>query len=112
MKTEDLLLETQVEIWRCRAQAHEENYQQMLKRVDAIAFEYRSFAHAVRLSFERGAFTTSTQEQFEQWLRDNAPFVTRNDADACRECGTFEEPCFSRIEPMGYFCPNCGTEAQ
>ena len=36
MKTEDLLLKTQVEIWRCRAQAHEENYQQMLKRVDGL----------------------------------------------------------------------------
>lgn len=110
MTTEELKHE--LKIWRSRAQAHEENYERMLKRVDAIAFEYRSFAHAVRLNFERGAFTTSTQEQFEQWMRDNALFITRSDADACRECGTFEEPCFSRIEPMGYFCPNCGTEAR
>ena len=110
MTTEELKHE--LKVWRSRAHAHEENYMQMLKRVDAIASEYRSFALAVRLSFEHGAFTESTQEQFEQWLRDNAPFITRNDADACRECGSFEEPYFSRLEPMGYFCPNCGTEAQ
>jgi len=32
--------------------------------------------------------------------------------DACPECGTFEEPYFCRLEPMGYFCPDCGTEAR
>ena len=110
MTTEELKHE--LKIWHSRAQAHEENYMQMLKRVDAVASEYRSFALAVRLSFEHGGFATSTQEQFEQWLCGNAPFVTCNDADACRECGSFEEPYFSRLEPMGYFCPNCGTEAQ
>lgn len=106
------LLKHELGIWRSRAQAHEENYKQMLRRVDAIAAEYRSFALAVRLSFEHGGFATSTQEQFEQWLRDNAPSVARNEAEACRECGTFEEPYFSRLEPMGYFCPNCGTETK
>ena len=110
MTTEELKHE--LKIWHSRAHAHAENYKQMLRRVDDIAAEYRNFAHAVRLSFEHGVFTESTQEQFEQWLRDNAPFVTRGGPDACRECGTFEEPCFSRIEPMGYYCPNCGTEAQ
>jgi hypothetical protein len=110
MTTEQLKHE--LAIWHSRAQAHAENYKQMLKHVDAITSEYRSFALAVRLSFEHGAFTESTQRQFEQWLRDNAPSITRSGPDACPECGTFEEPYFCRLEPMGYFCPDCGTEAR
>lgn len=26
----------------------------------------------------------------------------------CRHCGTTEEPYWSRIIPMGYFCSKCG----
>jgi hypothetical protein len=29
---------------------------------------------------------------------------------ACADCGSTEESYFSRIEPMGYFCPDCGHE--
>lgn len=102
----------ELKVWHSRAQAHEENYNQMLKRIDAIMAEYRHFATAVRLSFEHNAFSTSTQDQFEQWLRDNAPSIAGGAEDPCPECGSFEEPYFSRLEPMGYFCPNCGTESQ
>lgn len=30
----------------------------------------------------------------------------------CPECGSPEDPWFSRMEPMGYFCPDCGREAE
>lgn len=30
--------------------------------------------------------------------------------DQCPECGSNEDPYFSRMEPMGYFCPDCGKE--
>ena len=110
MTTEQLKHE--LKVWHSRAQAHEENYEQMLRRVDAIAAEYRLFVVAVQLNYRRGTFNEYTPEEFERWLRDNAPFATGSMGEPCRECGTFEEPCFSRIEPMGYFCPNCGTEAQ
>jgi hypothetical protein len=29
---------------------------------------------------------------------------------ACSDCGSTEDSYFSRIEPMGYFCPDCGHE--
>lgn len=28
--------------------------------------------------------------------------------DACFWCGSFVEPYYSRIAPMGYVCPDCG----
>jgi Zn finger protein HypA/HybF involved in hydrogenase expression len=28
--------------------------------------------------------------------------------DKCPHCGSEEEPYFSRVVPMGYFCPDCG----
>lgn len=33
----------EVEIWKSRAQAHEENYNQMLKRIDELVFENQSW---------------------------------------------------------------------
>jgi hypothetical protein len=32
-------METELEIWKSRAQAHEENYLQMLKRIDEVVAE-------------------------------------------------------------------------
>jgi hypothetical protein len=31
--------------------------------------------------------------------------------DSCWYCGSKEDPDFSRIVPMGYFCPDCGKDA-
>ena len=31
--------------------------------------------------------------------------------DPCRHCGSKKDAWFSRGEPMGYFCPDCGKEA-
>ena len=28
----------------------------------------------------------------------------------CNKCDSEKEPYFSRIDPMGYFCPDCGAE--
>jgi transposase len=42
------------------------------------------------------------------WWKDDPPPRT---TQSCPVCHTFEEPYFSRVEPMGYFCPICGTEA-
>jgi ribosomal protein S27AE len=30
----------------------------------------------------------------------------------CSACGSTADAYFSRIEPMGYFCPDCGEESQ
>lgn len=29
---------------------------------------------------------------------------------SCKKCGSTEDPYWSRIEPMGYFCGECGAE--
>jgi hypothetical protein len=34
----------------------------------------------------------------------------RHEEPSCRHCGSTEDPYFSRIMPMGYFCPACGKE--
>lgn len=31
-------------------------------------------------------------------------------ADRCPHCGSTEDPYWSRIVPMGYFCPDCGKD--
>jgi len=40
---------TDVEIWKSRAQAHEENYNEMLKRIDVLAAENESWKAEAKL---------------------------------------------------------------
>lgn len=98
-------------VWYSRAKAHEENYNQMLKRIDVITTEYRKFVSAVTASFVCKDFEGWSVESFMAWLKEHAPTAVGGSSPFCGECGSFEEPYFSRIEPMGYFCPNCGTES-
>jgi len=39
----------EVEIWKSRAQAHEENYNEMLKRIDVLAAENKSWKAEAKL---------------------------------------------------------------
>jgi ribosomal protein L37AE/L43A len=44
--------------------------------------------------------------------RDNYDEIFRKDANdiVCPHCGSDKDPFFSRIEPMGYYCRDCGEE--
>jgi ribosomal protein L37AE/L43A len=44
-------------------------------------------------------------------FRDNYDEIFRKDTDdiVCQHCGS-EDSFFSRIEPMGYYCRDCGEE--
>jgi predicted RNA-binding Zn-ribbon protein involved in translation (DUF1610 family) len=45
-------------------------------------------------------------------FRDHYDEIFRKDADdiVCPHCGSDKDPFFSRIEPMGDYCPDCGKE--
>ncbi len=45
-------------------------------------------------------------------FRDNYDDIFRKDVDdiVCPHCDSNNEPYFSRIEPMGDYCPDCGKE--
>jgi hypothetical protein len=44
--------------------------------------------------------------------RDHYDEIFRKDADdiVCPHCGSDKDPFFSRIVPMGDYCPDCGEE--
>jgi ribosomal protein L37AE/L43A len=45
-------------------------------------------------------------------FRDHYDDIFRKDTDdiVCPHCDSNNEPYFSRIEPMGDYCPDCGKE--
>ncbi len=45
-------------------------------------------------------------------FRDHYDEIFRKGADdiVCLHCGSDKDPFFSRIEPMGDYCPDCGKE--
>jgi len=45
-------------------------------------------------------------------FRDHYDEIFRKDADdiVCPHCGSDKDPFFSRIEPMGFYCRDCGKD--
>lgn len=55
----------------------------------------------------RNCFSKQFKDNYDaiDWSKDE-------EFDYKCECGSLEEPYFSRTEPMGYFCTDCGEETK
>lgn len=74
---------------------------QLERELAAAHEECEEQARLLGMSAEREAGLLAKIERLERQL-------AKLSGDQCPHCGSKEDPCWSRSEPMGYFCRDCG----
>ncbi len=99
----------------------EEAQQQLLvkrsnnRRLDARNKRLEHESEKLKEELESHAWTISpamAQAKIDELVeqRDRLAEALREDDIVCPHCGSDKDPFFSRIEPMGDYCPDCGKE--